>query len=201
MHVTIILPYGIFEELNTQYKNYIDEAVTKTLQNKPDILLLCGGIKKDGLTEAQSLQNYIQNKFIGTKILKEEKSYTTAGNLEYAKEELEKENIPLNALTIYCDSIRAPKIFLATLELWAQELSEEQRYLELFNTLEPYHGEITKNVTLRYKNLTIEGIDLHRTYEELGYQIGASLIESMFLKYPKIHQTFVNYRKKKWNLE
>jgi hypothetical protein len=200
MNVSILLPYGIFTESNLQYKKYLDDILIHLNQNKSDVLLLCGGITEHNLSEAQSVENYLKDKVTTKKILKEEKSYTTAGNLYFAKALLEEENIDPTSVTVYCDSIRAPKVFYTTLELFADYLTEEERLSALMTGLTKNDGNTLNRLSYRKDTIAIEGIPLGRSLEEVAKQIGSSIIETGYLKYPSLHERIIEYRKKLLNL-
>lgn len=110
MNIAIILGYGVFEETNQEYKDYLDWITKTVTEQKTEKLIICGGftnpLHKD-LSEAQSISNYIKKLLPSDiKIVLEEKSITTPQNLEFAKEEIATED----NILIFCDLARLAKV-------------------------------------------------------------------------------------------
>lgn len=110
MITSLILGYGLFEETNQEYKDYLDWIAKTVTDQKIEKLIICGGftnsLHKD-LSEAQSMNNYIKKLLPSDiKIVLEEKSITTPQNLEFAKAEITAED----NILIFCDLARLAKV-------------------------------------------------------------------------------------------
>ncbi|OGD82852.1 hypothetical protein A2572_01990 [Candidatus Collierbacteria bacterium RIFOXYD1_FULL_40_9] len=110
MITAIVLGYGVFQESNQEYKDYLD-WICKTIKDRGiEKLVICGGFTNPQLkdvSEAQSIYTYLKlNLPVETSIVLEEKSITTPQNLEFAKEEISAED----NILIFCDLARLAKV-------------------------------------------------------------------------------------------
>lgn len=196
-NTAIVLGYGVFVKPNPNYQKYLETALRAIKNNRCDQLIICGGFtspKYPSLSEARSIKNFYEETAENlSQIIVEEKSLTTAQNLEFSKK------YATGNVTVYCDSIRAPKIFYLCLSLYYRELTEEQK-LTILSEIS-YSMNFTKSVTLEYQLLKVVGIPLSDTMEMAAHQIISSMVEMHFEDYPKLHQRFVDYRQKLWKIK
>ena len=208
--IAILLPSGVFQESNFQYKRYIDKGLQKIAEYQPDILFIPGGhTNKDlpDLSEAQSIFDYVGKTYpqLTEKVLLEENSLTTFENFIFIKEIIQEKKIEITELFIISDSIRIIKVYLLTTHLFKDLLQitdSEEQILEslldqgLAGNVKPPH-----NSFLQFHTMVIDGIDLERSPEEIGAQIGATVLEEHYLEYPKLHQKAVEFRIKQLGLK
>ncbi len=196
--VALILPYGVFEESNLQYKEYLDTAFEKVTASNNAKIVISGGFSNKNfpdLSEAQSVKNYFvtKNPTFSDKLIIEETALTTARSIEIVSR-----LYPIHF--IVCDSIRAPKVFyLAATHVL--HMPEEEIYRSLGKLSLQDNGNVTTDIEYQLPNLTISGINLKRSIEEVADQIVSSMEEVAFTKYPKLHEQYIEYRKKLWGLE
>ena len=127
MRYVVALGYGLFDRSGIRYKKYLDRVVNSANKNKADILVLCGGHtnpKQISKSEARSMSDYIKPLLKGeTKILLEEKSLSTAQNIEFAGKFV---NVRKgNSVIVFCDNVRLPKVMWLILHYWFK-LNKEQ---------------------------------------------------------------------------
>lgn len=207
--ITILLPYGIFEKSNLQYKKYLDQAFEIINKSTDQKLVFCGGLtnNKTSLSEAKSLKNYFleqNSNFNEDNIFLEEKSLTTPQNLKFALEILKEKEIVPSFIQIICDSIRVPKVYYFALTyfsaLLGQDISEEQIYHTLLAKFVEHKLDLTKQIKVEYEKISIVGLSLTRTEKELGQQILATMEEIGGAKYPSLEEKILAIRKKEWQL-
>ena len=201
--VTILLPYGIFEKSNLQYKKYLDEAIEIIAKSPENKLVLCGGLTnvKTSLSEAQSLKNYMIEKLpnIENNIFLEHKSLTSPQNLMFARDVLKANEIIPSSLQIICDSIRVPKIYFFALTYFSS-IPEEDIYQSLLAQFIEHRIDWTQQVKVEYQNISIIGLSLGRTVKELGTQIFSTMEEVAAARFPNLEEDIIALRKKEWQL-
>jgi hypothetical protein len=201
MKVAVLLPYGIFQQSNLQYKDYIDRAYGKLSANQFDYLFLAGGrTNKDfsNLSEAQSIYEYLLKRSpdLKEKIFLEEKSLTTVQNLEFIVDILASKNLSADEVMITCDSIRLNKVFVVAAFLFAKQSTEEEILESLLQQGIENNIKMTEDSALKFKQIVVYGLNIHRSIDEVAAQISNTLLEANFLKYPKLHQIAIVWRKK-----
>lgn len=211
MKVGIILGYGIFQESNLQYKGYLDKALLLIEKEQPDYVMTTGGFSNKDfpeLSEAKTVADYLtkQQPQLTDKVIMDEDALSTPQNLEFCAKILEEKQIKPDQIFITGDSIRATKAYFLALQIFNTmlnlEINDEKAVVELVgqqlldNKYDSVHdGQWT------YKGLTVQGFWIDRSLEETGYQITSTLLESFSLKYPDIHQKFIDWRKKQWGVK
>lgn len=195
MNIAIVLGYGLFEESNQEYKDYLDWIAKTVTDKKIEKLIICGGftnpLHKD-LSEAQSMGNYIKNLLPpDIKIVLEEKSITTPQNLEFAKEEIATED----SVLIFCDLARLAKvIWLSARILLAKtqtEVSHSVLNFYLDKKIKPYVDW----------NLTVMPFDFpSRDKYQYFAQSFTSLLEVESLDDPTLEEKIIVQRKKDFGL-
>ncbi len=203
--IVVILGYGIFEKSNHKYKDYLDKAI-EVIQQAQELgmVIICGGFTAPQieLSEARSIKNYILelNPEISSKIILEEKSATTAQNLEFASKIIVESKVKPHMIDIICDSIRSPKIYYLALNYFSpfleQSISEEEIYRSLYEQYSKYGMDFTTDQKLNCLNITIHGIGFDRNKQEIGDQIVNSMEEVVSLKYSSIAQDILIYKKR-----
>jgi len=200
--ISIILPYGIFDTQNTQYKTYIDEIIQDIETKDPHTIIFCGGLtsKKTHISESTSVADYVADIHPEWKpnFFYEDRSITTPQNLEFAVQLLQTNHNKPTHITIYCDSIRAPKVFILALTYFQslfEPLAEEDIYLSLLHQSVKNKGDFAKPVTLTRNKVTIRGVSLHRSDTEISTQIVASLEEVAALRFPKVDAEILALRR------
>ncbi len=209
MHITIVLPYGVFEESNLQYQAYLARTARILKENNTDIVMFCGGYTNKNLphlSEATSVLRYLQQNINNlSKHFIEERSLTTPQNLEFVRDILVQEKITPTKLSIICDSIRAPKVFFLAHDYFGKLLEKSVEEKELYRFLLEEglvkERDITKDVSFDFKHIHIHGIALQRSKQEIGHQVIATMEEIVFSKYPELHASYIQARKKLWGIE
>jgi len=209
-NICLVLGYGVFLPPNPEYQNYLAKALDICLQIKPSLIITCGGhTNKDhlDLSEASSIAHFFGNLHPNLKpsIICEDKSLTTAQNLAFSRNHLKVAGQTPQGLTIICDSIRVPKIFYLSLDIFSDifgfKLSAEDRLSLLQDIYLNQDQNLIKDVSFIYKNLKIKGIPLSKSPEIISGQIISSMWEMHASDYPKLHQKFINWRKQKWGIK
>ena len=210
MNITIILGYGIFEESNLQYKNYLDKCLELIEKKKSEKIIFCGGFTNPNfptISEAKSMSDYCINSApkIKDKIILEEKSLMTSENITYAKEIVEANLLKPSEIVIVADSIRVPKVFYFTLatfsEVYGEKLSKEDIFELFFDLNKENIIDVTKEVSLTSNHFKFYGIDMARTKEEIGHQISTTIIELAAFEDKKLNKQIIDVRKQKWGLD
>ncbi len=195
MNIAIVLGYGLFEESNQEYKDYLDWIAKTVTDQKIEKLIICGGftnpLHKD-LSEAQSMSNYIKNLLPpDIKIVLEEKSITTPQNLEFAKEEIATED----SVLIFCDLARLAKV------IWLSA-----RILLAKTQTEVSHSVLSFYLDKKIKpfvdwNLTVMPFDFpSRDKYQYFAQSFTSLLEVQSLDDPTLEEKIIVQRKKDFGL-
>lgn len=193
----VILGYGVFEKSNSNYKNYIDRALSFIKENNFNQIIICGGFTNHELdiSEAASIRDYVTEKdpSRSSQIILEEKSITTPQNLEFASKII---SSPIESIMVICDSIRSPKVYYLALRYFYPEVTEEQIYRSLLSQALKKKVDVTKDITLEYENLAIQGLNLNRGPQEIGDQIIATMEEIAATNYPEVDKDILEYKKK-----
>ena len=109
MKVAIVLGYGVFDENNQEYKDYLDWIAQDIKNSKIERAILCGGYTnntKPELSEAQSIHDYLKILLPNFDFFLEDKSLTTPQNFENAAKQVNKGD----EIIVYGDLIRMAKI-------------------------------------------------------------------------------------------
>jgi len=124
--------------------------------------------------------------------------------IQLIKNLLQEKSIQPESITIICDSIRAPKVFYLACtylnDILHLDISEEEIYSRLLHHVTDTKMDITKGAHYSYKNLSIEGVNLHRSIDEVGLQVTSSMIEVGFTKYPQLEEEFLKWRKEQFEM-
>jgi hypothetical protein len=206
----IVLGYGIFLPPNPEYQAYIEKALNICLQTKASSIIICGGYSnKDhpDISESSSIAKLFISLCPEIKqlIICEDRSLTTAQNIEFSRDRIKNTGQTPEKITIICDSIRVPKVLSLSLQLFSNildfELSEEDRLNILQDIYLSQDPNLIRDVSFVYKSLEIKGIPLSQSPEIISYQIVSSMWEMHALDYPKLHQKFITWRKQKWGIK
>ncbi|MBP6989229.1 YdcF family protein [Candidatus Shapirobacteria bacterium] len=193
----IILGYGVLIKPNPNYEKYFLSALESIQSGNYQKIIFCGGCTNPNypnLSEAQSIKKFFEETNLSLpELITEDNSLTTAQNLEFFKKHVS-ENF-----TIFCDSVRVPKIFYLCLSLYYPNLTEEQKLVILAET--GHQLNFAQSITMSYQNFQVTGIPLSDTMELAAHQIFSSMIEMHFEDYPNLHQRFIDYRKKLWKIK
>lgn len=190
MNTLIFLGYGVFEESNQEYRDYLDTLAKYVLDHKIDKLILCGGYSNPAknISEAESFFNYLNTNFhLDCQIILENKSLTTPENLQFSAQYLN----PLDNLTVFCDLYRLAKVvWLASYYFLHKSKSEILNALFDFRL----HQEIKPFVAW---NLTVVPYDFpSRTrYDALG-QTFSTLFEVEGIYDLQLGERVLNQRQK-----
>lgn len=200
MHIALILGYGVHLEGDFPYLDLIIPHLTGY-----DLIIPCGGFTDreiPDISEALSIQKYLESKGIEKDFLLEDASLTTPENIINAKKLIYSlENV--DSITIFCDSIRAPKVAAQALQTFHKYSLEKslQTLYEIYIYTKENQLPLTQNIQIIHKNLTVKGVALDRTKEEVAEQILASLIEQPMISNSIPREAFHNWRRKLWKLD
>lgn len=194
MHIGIVLGYGLFEEPNQEYKDYLDWISAEVKENNIQRIIICGGhtnkLKPD-LSEAQTIQQYLINKLPTTQFLLEDKSLTTNQNLENAKSLID----PEAKLTIWCDQIRMAKVIWIALH-FLLKLKKPQISRTIFEFIKD-----RKIKSFIYQKLTVKGFDFPASDKEQAIlQSFASILDVESLYDEELNEMLTAERKKNFGL-
>lgn len=198
-NIAIILGYGVFIKPNHNYQSYLESVLENILSTSFEKIIICGGYSSSehpSLSEAESIKQLfikLQPKLASLLIL-EDKSLTTPQNLEFSQKIANNQNI-----TIYCDSVRVPKVFYLSFSLYFPKLNEKEKLAVLAKVGRELN--FSQNVTMSYQNIKIIGIPFSKTIDLAAHQIISSMIEMHFIDYPDLHQQFIDYRLEKWGIK
>ena len=193
MKYVVALGYGLFDRSKSRYRGYLDAVANFANKTGADFVVLCGGHtdpKRLSMSEARSMANYIKRSLkINAKMLLEERSLSTAQNIEFAKRLV---NVKKgNSITVFCDNVRAPKVMWFVLHYWfhLSKKQIEQYFLEYsikfysrHYTTEEIGREISKGIV--YENVTIRPYRLKTKIDDaIANQISAIIeINSLYDK-------------------
>ncbi len=193
----VVLGYGVFEKSNDNYKNYIDRALSFIKENNFNRIIICGGFTNHNIniSEAASIRDYIveQDSSLSSQIILEDKSITTPQNLEFASKII---STTVKSIAVICDSIRAPKVYYLALRYFYPKITEEIIYRSLLSQSIEKKVDVTKDITLEYDNLVIQGFNLSRSPKEIGDQIIATMEEVAAFNYSSVDKDILEYKKK-----
>lgn len=195
MTTAIVLGYGIFEETNQEYKDYLDWIAKTVTDQKIEKLIICGGftnpLHKD-LSEARSMNNYIKNLLsLDIKIVLEEESLTTPQNLKFAKEEIAAED----SILIFCDLARLAKV------IWlSSHILLDKTQSEIGNAVLDFYLD-KKIKPFVCWNLTVMSFDFpSRDKYQYFAQSFTSLLEVQSLDDKSLDEKILNQRKKDFGI-
>ncbi|MEK7527560.1 MAG: ElyC/SanA/YdcF family protein [Patescibacteria group bacterium] len=208
-NVGIILGYGVFIPPNPEYQSYLDQAKNLILEKGFDTTIITGSFtnpKYPHLSEASSIFDYFLSQSNKLNIILEDQSLTTYQNLLFSKDIISTRLKTLDSVFIIADSIRVPKVFFHSLEIFSplflKAMTTEDR-LRLLATESRLHDPDTlpNPIAFSFEKLTVQGISLSNDSKSIAHQIISSLIESHYLEYPSLHREFIAWRQKKWGIK
>lgn len=204
--ISIVLGYGVFTKGQVEYEAYLRR--TFEIVKDSDLIITCAGASNKDypeLTEAESMASLFMeiDPSISQKIFLETESFSTPQSIEFAARYLISHKLFAENIRIICDSCRAPKAFYTALNclgpIFGRFISEKDatRFLGQIATTIP---DLTKEVDFTNEGISVHGIPLSTSIEELSRQIMSSMIEVNFLRYPELHEEFIAFRKKQWGI-
>jgi hypothetical protein len=181
----ILLGYGRFRRANTAYRRYVDNFASFVNRNRIDAVVLSGGRtdpKHPEVSEAGSMADYLRPLLKRkVRILLEERSLTTAQNIEFSKRFL---NLKKDEVTVFCDNIRPQKVMWFILHYWfgLKKIRIERyfvdygiRYYRRRYTTEEIGEEIAKGFD--YKDVAVRPYRMHTRIEAAISQETATLLD------------------------
>ncbi len=110
MKIGIVCGYGIVAD--ERLVAYVRRVVEYACAQKIDTLILCGGHTIHGAeqTDARTLRDVMGEDAARFCILLEEDSISTLHNLLYARQLIEVRKLPVESLSIFCDTLRFMKV-------------------------------------------------------------------------------------------
>jgi hypothetical protein len=200
MNIALILGYGVHLEGEFPYL----DLIIPHLQSF-DLIIPCGGFTNrdtPDISEALSIQKYLESTGIEKDFLLEDASLTTPENILNGKKLIDSME-GVESITIFCDSIRVPKITIQALQAFLGYSLEKSlnHGLELHIKWREKAHALTEETIVSHQNLTVHGVKLNRTPEEIGDQIIASLAEAHMVYDEKPRQRLHNWRRKLWKLD
>lgn len=196
--ISIICCYGVLITPNPDYEKYLQSCLQSSLNS--DHIIVCGGhtnSKYPDLSESDSVIEYFrtQKPELAPRLISESESLTTPQNLQNAHRIISEQQLSFDTLTICCDYIRSPKVFLLALSLFYPQLTPEQQLTILQDLV------FSQSPSLTYKELTINGIRLSDSLQLAEQQILSSILEIHYFQYPTLHQRFIDWRHQLWKLD
>jgi hypothetical protein len=207
--VGIVLAYGVFLPPNPLYQQYLDQALKLLLTSAPHLIITCGGHTNQNyphLSEADTIAGYFLQKAPGLKshIQAEISSLTTVQNLSNACRLIRTSKIVSPRLTIVCDSIRVPKVFYLSLQIFKSllpsNLTKKDRLQILLDIYLNQPPDLIRPLKYDFHNLTVLGVPYSKSAQLASHQVMSSMLEMHALDYPDLHEQFVNWRKNKWGI-
>lgn len=108
----LVCGYGC--HLNDGIKRYLNDVISWCYQNPDAIVILSGGFtnKKTmpGISEASMMRDYLTKRFVTNRVILDEEAILSIDNIRNAARMLE--GLDERELFIFCDSIRAVKIWI-----------------------------------------------------------------------------------------
>lgn len=185
----VLLGYGLFDGKNAKYRGYLDAFAALAKEQRFDRVVLCGGKTSPGRpydSESGTARSYLEGKLKGKVIEIEDRSFTTAQNIRFAKKFLgfgRKDQI-----TIFCDNVRPFKTMWYVMHYWyGLRRGQIQDYFVNF-ALPFYRKHYTTeeignaySANLEYKGVTIVPYRMRERIEDAVGQIPASVLEIIAL--------------------
>ena len=205
----VLLGYGLFDRSNMNYKRYLDNFASFVNKNDIEVVILSGGHtnpRRPLESEASTISKYIETKLKqNTTILLEERSLTTAQNIEFANPLLKFAN---GSVTVFCDNIRPPKVMWYVLHYWFGLSKREIENYFLEYSLKFYSKHFTTeqigkelNKGLAYKNVLVKPYRMRTDIDDaISGQI-ASVLEINSLYDKKLYSKLIKAVKIKFGLK
>lgn len=203
MHnIAIIHGYGRVVPNNTFYDLYIDKLAHFLDKNNIDTIICSGGFtdSKVKQSEAESLKIALESKlsFDGQWLL-EEKSFTTFANIKEIEKLIQKDSF--DSIHVFCRNTHLPKIIYQSLQSYLGQTKHEtlscmQTRLNSIDSALQHRGDIVVQID----KIQFVGLDLNANEEQYGKALRSSIIESHYDEFPELHEEFVTWRKKIWNI-
>ncbi|NMB91658.1 DUF218 domain-containing protein [candidate division WWE3 bacterium] len=197
MKTAVILLYGLFSPERSDYKGYFDFLATEIKDKNIEKVILCGGFTNPRVhdkSEASTAKDYLLSIQPGfTNYILEEKSITTNQNLEFARENLSKND----EIIVYCDLIRKSKVIWISMHflLQADIGTISKAFMDFVKDKDLYKE-------FSYNNLKIIGYDFPgKSRDEIIGQSYATLIDVLALYSEELNKMDVSQRKKDFGLE
>ncbi len=197
MKTAVVLLYGLYSLERIDYKSYFDFLISEIQEKDIEKVVLCGGFtnpKMPDKSEASTAKDYLVNKYSEfTNYKLEEKSINTNQNLEFARENLGRDD----EIIVYCDLIRKAKVIWIAMHFLLQlEIDTISRaFMDFVRDKDLYKD-------FHYKSLKVIGYDFpSKTKEEIMVQSYATLIDVLALYSKELNEIDVNQRKKDFGLE
>jgi hypothetical protein len=195
MKIGIVLGYGLFEETNQEYKDYLNWISKEIGDNQIEKVILCGGTtnqNKPGVSEAQTIHEYLSQIKPGfNNFVLEDHSLTTNQNLENAAKELQQED----QIFVWCDLIRLAKVIWLSL-FFLLKIDRPSINRAIFEFIKE-----RKIKPFVYKNLVIKGFDFPSRDKYLATaQSFSTLLEIEAIFDPELDELILNQRKKDFGL-
>ena len=111
MKIGIVCGYGIVPD--ERLVAYVRRVVACASAQQLDTLVLCGGRTVRGVeqTDAATLRDLLGEDAARFQIVLEEASISTLHNLLYARQRIAANRMPVESLSIFCDTLRFMKVF------------------------------------------------------------------------------------------
>ena len=209
MKYALLLGYGLFDKSNLICKRYVDNFASFVNKENVEVVVVSGGHtdpKRPSESEAGTISKYLENKINkGTKMLLEERSLTTAQNIEFTKPLLKLAN---GSVTVFCDNIRPPKVMWYILHYWFGLGKREIENYFLEYSLKFYSKHFTTeqigkelNKGLAYKNVLVKPYRMRTDIDDaISGQI-ASILEINSLYDKKLYSKLIKAVKIKFGIK
>ncbi len=189
MKINILLCYGVFEESNQEYRQYVEMVVKETQENQVEKIIVCGGhtnSKSPEISEAETVRNYIIKLNPGILVELEDQSLTTPQNLEFVSRTINS----TDKITVYCDLARMAKVIWLSLTYLLHKNRQETVAI-FFN--------FSKDQKLKpfvHENLSVKYFDFPSRDKYLCIaQTFSSLLEVEAIYNPEIENKIIEQRK------
>jgi hypothetical protein len=207
----ILFGFGLFDESNSKYKDYLDRFVKFVKKKEIDEIVLCGGhtdITQPDKSEAKTMADYItQHLESKVKIHIEDMSITTEQNITFAKNFIDLDN--KNKIFVISDGVRFFKIMWILLDRWFG-LSKEGIIDNWFNIVQQIYSNPKKKDTtmelkdikpfLKYENVKIIVDNHHKDYRNSMHTIISEPLEIEGLYDQKVYEKLMYIAKRKFKM-
>mgnify|MGYP001601676814 CR=1 FL=1 len=196
MKTAIVLGYGVFQETNTEYKEYLEWIAKDCQEQGIEKIIFTGGCSNNtlpGISEAKANLDYLQKIYPNMpQSVLEEKSITTAQNLQFSAQFIDPN---LDVIIVYCDLYRTAKINWISLH-YLLGLSRHDIAILLLEFV-----KVRKIRHFTYKNLTVKGYDFPSRDKMIAFgQTYSSLIEVESLYDQDVDQKLNDQRKQEFGI-
>lgn len=196
MKTAIVLGYGVFQETNAEYKEYLDWIAKDCQEQGIEKIIFTGGCSNNtlpGISEANANQEYLQKIYPNMpQSFLEDKSITTPQNIQFSLQYFKPDE---DEITVYGDLYRSAKIIWLCLHYFLK-LTKTDIAILLHD-----FAKAKQFVPFKIKNFVYKGFDFpSRDKKDILGQTYLSLSEVEGIYNQDIDQHITQYRKQEFGL-